>query len=675
MGLTAKKVYAVLNRKIKKISGDVSSLGTPLFYAGSVTTADLLPVSPKLGAVYNIEQKSIYGESGTNVVWNGVLWDSLGPTFDLSLLLTKENAKNLYLQKNQGSENSGKFLVVGEDGNVILSDTQDGGVKTDTTLTKSGEAADAKVVGDKITTLKEDLTEIAHDVSVLKATKTGKLYGVKKWKASVNPTSTCEKTRDNVGLVCEPSTDKEQGRDDYADIPLFQWRRCNYKRYDDGFAYPIAFEGDVDYNDKDNADVGNIYQTFWYNEIDMGDYAELIISDSPNYQLGLRPWEEAVRADGTIMPYFIFSAYTASVGSDEKWYSLPNKKELGFCSHNLMIDNFQKKGKGYWGASVRRNTFAMIFSQIKYGTKNIQSVMNGCTNYNFQIKASVQSESKNTYFPILKGQAGSIVVGAYVSVGYGQAKSDKSVNLDRGVATIGAYGDTVKVLRVEDLDGVNSAVYLECEPFSTMPVQDKTETDVMCEIVMSSMPWWTGSTDKVLGHHDGSLDNKSGKFPCRIQGIEFFSGRYQIPSDVATMFQPDYSKDVYFAKRGVAHSKSDSVIKETYEKIGNIPASANGEGSDYWIGDVTIKKGAWFPSSELATSQSYGDRVYSGGTSTSGSREYLQGGNLWNGSNAGLAYLNCRNRLDRTNWNYAVADAYTKLQIVRPCFASFKLTT
>lgn len=167
MGLTAKKVYAVLNRKIKKISGDVSSLGTPLFYAGSVTTADLLPVSPKLGAVYNIEQKSIYGEPGTNVVWNGVLWDALGPTFDLSLLLTKENAKNLYLQKNQGSENSGKFLVVGEDGNVILSDTQDGGVKTDTTLTKSGEAADAKVVGDKITTLKEDLGDIFSKVGHL----------------------------------------------------------------------------------------------------------------------------------------------------------------------------------------------------------------------------------------------------------------------------------------------------------------------------------------------------------------------------------------------------------------------------------------------------------------------------------------------------------------------------
>lgn len=161
MGLTAKKVYAVLNRKIKKISGDVSSLGTPLFYAGSVTTADLLPVSPKLGAVYNIEQKSIYGESGTNVVWNGALWDALGPTFDLSLLLTKEDAKNIYLFKNQGLENAGKMLVVGEDGNVILKDAKVVDVEIDTTLTHSGKAADAKVVGDRIKSIEDYINTVA----------------------------------------------------------------------------------------------------------------------------------------------------------------------------------------------------------------------------------------------------------------------------------------------------------------------------------------------------------------------------------------------------------------------------------------------------------------------------------------------------------------------------------
>lgn len=161
MGLTAKKVYAILNGKIKKISGDISGMGTPLFYAGSVETADLLPLSPNAGAVYNIEKKSIYGEAGTNVAWNGALWDPLGPTFDLSLLLTKEDAKNIYLFKNQGLENAGKMLVVGEDGNVILNDAKDVDVEIDTTLTHSGKAADAKVVGDRIKSIEDYINTVA----------------------------------------------------------------------------------------------------------------------------------------------------------------------------------------------------------------------------------------------------------------------------------------------------------------------------------------------------------------------------------------------------------------------------------------------------------------------------------------------------------------------------------
>lgn len=155
MGLTAKKVYAILNGKIRKISGDVSDLGTPLFYAGSVETSDLLPLSPKTGAVYNIEQKSIYGESGTNVAWNGTLWDALGPTFDLSLLLTKEEAEEQYIKKQQGIENVGKALVIGEDGTVIPKEIQEESGKIDSTLTQSGQAADAQVTGREIATLQQ----------------------------------------------------------------------------------------------------------------------------------------------------------------------------------------------------------------------------------------------------------------------------------------------------------------------------------------------------------------------------------------------------------------------------------------------------------------------------------------------------------------------------------------
>lgn len=54
------------------------------------------------------------------------------------------------LEKNQGAENSGKVMVVGEDGTVAPGEIP---VKVDSTLTKSGQAADAKTTGDTITAL------------------------------------------------------------------------------------------------------------------------------------------------------------------------------------------------------------------------------------------------------------------------------------------------------------------------------------------------------------------------------------------------------------------------------------------------------------------------------------------------------------------------------------------
>ena len=83
MALTAKKVYAILNGKIKKVS---EGIGTAVFYAGSVETESQLPLSPQIGAMYNIESESSYGLAGMNVAWTGEKWDSMGPTINLSEL-------------------------------------------------------------------------------------------------------------------------------------------------------------------------------------------------------------------------------------------------------------------------------------------------------------------------------------------------------------------------------------------------------------------------------------------------------------------------------------------------------------------------------------------------------------------------------------------------------------
>lgn len=518
---------------------------------------------------------------------------------------------------------------------------------------------DLSSIGQQANANKEEIANLTSSVnekflsSGLGILRTGKLYGTKVWKSAVNNSQTLEKTYDNAGLVCAPSTDTTVGQDDYADITMFQWVRCTYKRYDDGFAYPTSIEGDGNYSEEGDVDCGSMMRTFYYKEIDNDNYTEVIISDSPNHALGLKPWEQSVRADGTVMPYFINSRYHSIVGTDGKLYS--NRGRISrFQSHNNMITNYQKKGAGYWGAGSDRYTFAQIMMFIKYGTKSIQKVMAGVTNHNVQVKASIQSEEANTYFPVTNSQANSILVGTRFSVGYGTFNSSGTINIDRGNGTIHAYADDVVVInKVPMDDGVNTAIYLDCTAFNTTPITDSN--GYTSDIYLTSMHAWSGDTDSVIGHHDGSpISNTDGKHPCRIQGIEFMLGGYTVASDTVMFFKNDYSKDVYVAPRGVAHSTNDSTIQSTYTLVGNIPAN---NGSDFWIGDVSHVNGAWYPSTVVSSDQyGMGDRCYAGGQATSGSREYLQGGALWSGSGAGLSCLFCWYWLSGTGWGCLSAD-------------------
>jgi hypothetical protein len=84
MALTAKKVYAILKRQISDME---SKIKTPIIYKGTVATTDLLPLNPSIGDMYNIETKSIYGEAGMNVAWNGTTWDTMGAPIDMSMYL------------------------------------------------------------------------------------------------------------------------------------------------------------------------------------------------------------------------------------------------------------------------------------------------------------------------------------------------------------------------------------------------------------------------------------------------------------------------------------------------------------------------------------------------------------------------------------------------------------
>lgn len=485
--------------------------------------------------------------------------------------------------------------------------------------------------------------------------RTGKVYQTRFWKFAANPTSAGEKLLDNAGLVFEPSTDTEEGHDDYLNgqNPMFEWVNVNYTRDDDGAPRPTAIEGQENYKTSGAVDVGAMQMSFWY-KIDSSDeeYIYYTVSDTPHPELGLVPWPECVKADGTVLPWCIASKYFSGTASDGLQRSQPGMNPTRNISYNSMITTYQNKGPGYWGAGAVRNTFQILFNAIKGATKSSQTLFAGTTNWSFQYSASVQRSEKDTYFPVTNSQANNLVVGAYVSVGYG-SNNNGTVNQDRGVAAMHAYADDVKILRIEDLDENNKAVYLDVEEsFDTMPVQLTDE--LSANITMSSMHWWSGATDSVLGHHDGSpTSNVNGRFPYRVQGREYSVGGYAVASDTVAWLNEDGTRTVYSAPRGAEHVSANDSIKETYKESGTIPVHSGGAAADYWVGDCVVdpETGAWHPDAQgSGSTQGCGDMYYTGGTSANTFREFLQGGSLGGGSYAGSCYLHLGYWLGNGYW-------------------------
>ena len=585
---------------------------------------------------------------------------------------------------NQGSSNSGKFLGIGPDGNVSPMDPPQGMTEeqeeqleqntidiskklntnqgTENAGKVLGIGSDGMVTPVEGTDTQKQLENAIANYYALR--RTGKIYQTKLWKFATNPTSTGVKQLDNEGLVFEPSTDTEEGQDDYLNgqHPLFEWVHCNYVRDDDGTPRPIAIEGMDDYKTSGAVDVGAMQMSFWYKwDTSNAEYDLITISDMPHPELGLVPWVECKKADGTTVSWCIGSAYVSGIASDGKLRSQPGLKPERNQSHNSMITDYQEKGEGYWGAGAVRNTFQFVFNAIKGNTKNSQTLYAGCTNYSYQYEAAVQSAESHTYFPVTNAQAASLVVGSYVSVGYA-GNNNGAENRDRGQTTVHAYADDVKILSIETLDESNMAVYLDIPEEAAFNTQPHVYTeDFSAPIILSTMHWWSGSTDAVKGRRDGSpMSNTDAKHPYRVQGREYAVGGYIVASDTVMDLQADYTKKVLVAPKGVAHSSSDATIRSTYTEIGTIPAATAGNNADWWVGDIDIDMdfGSWYPKTEgSGSSQGTGDRVYAGGSgATSGLREYLQGGGLGDGSYAGSSYLDCWYGLGSGSWYFLSCD-------------------
>ena len=653
MALTAKKVYAILKRQISDME---AQLNHPVRYKGTVSTSDLLPLNPAIGDMYNIEQKSIYGEAGMNVAWNGVVWDTMGAPIDMSLYIKTNELADWAKQQNKPTYTADEVGALPADTKIPtkVSDLENDSnylSGTDNTLSLSGKAADAKIVGDKLNKITEILN--ANEVNIENALsnyfalrRTGKVFTTKIYKYETSTSPIGVKMNANENMVAEPSVGRKEGRDDYAQYGLFHHFTCNFSVDEDGFNHVDVLEGQTGFSKYGKVQVGEVTMSAWFG---IEDTEEAILYHYSDAQTELTPYpmKESINPDGTISPFMIHAKYAAGdidgVPYSSKGLAPANGGQAmqarNPVSYTGMIAYMHKLGKHYCGTTSWDLFYRQLMMIIKYATTHSQSVMAGCTSYNNQDRNLVE-EIGVMRVVLTKAQANFYPVGSYVSIGDIGANTGR----DRYYEYMHNKAYSVKVVKTEDVDESNTAVYVDApEPF-----------DTTLTTWISSMPWRSGVTDEVAGSDGSPNSNTSGKYPYKIQGIETCIGSYEVLGnvvmDIVTGVDGNPARDVYVCEDASTLTSDITTIRESYKKAIAQVAYTNASW-EYITGETTDPNlGIMIPTKVGGgTSTGFADGVYTD-TSASGQREWLSLGHLRSGAGAGLWFLTAGGGLTYTYW-------------------------
>lgn len=280
---------------------------------------------------------------------------------------------------------------------------------------------------------------------------------------------------------------------------------------------------------------------------------------------------------------------------------------------------------------------------LKYGTRNSQSVMAGCTNYSVQYVSTV-AETDVKRIIISNSNANYFDVGMSVSIGDSGSSAP-----DRNNWNCHSKAESAKIKAIEEYDENNQAIYVDVDK-----AFDTTKTTYI-----STFHWRSGFSDLILGR-DGCpcLDSSgltNGKFPVVFQGIECFVGIYEtISNAIADIVDSAGTRDIYITNDSSALTSTISDIKAKYQILDNQISVTKLNNWNYITAvSVDTENGAIIPTasgqSGSSSSTGYADAVYVD-SGASGQRELLAFGSLGSTSDGGVSCLYCHFGLGLSRW-------------------------
>ena len=476
--------------------------------------------------------------------------------------------------------------------------------------------------------------------------RNGKVFTTKIYKYETSSSPVGVKMNANENMIAEPSVGRTEGRDDYAQYGLFQHFTCNFSVDENGFNHVDCLEGQIGFSKTGKVQVGEVTMSAWFGIEDTADAALYHYSDSQT-ELTPYPMKESINPDGTLSPFMIHAKYAAG-DIDGMPYSSKGLAPANGCqateardpvNYTGMITYMHKLGGHYCGTTSWDLFYRQLMMIIKYATTHSQSIMAGCTSYSNQNQNLVE-ESGVMRVILTKAQANAYVIGSYVSIG----DVGSNTNRDRYYAYMHNLAYSVKVVKIEDVDDANAAVYV-----------DATQAfDTTLTTWISTMPWHSGATDEVAGSDGSPNSNTNGKDPYKIQGIETCIGAYEVLGnvvmDIVTGSDGNPARDVYVCENASTLSSNITTVRANYKKaIAQVTYTA-----EYW---KYITQETTDPSLDImiptkvggGSTTGFADGLYTD-AATSGQKEWLALGNLNVGSTAGLWFLATDYGWSSTGW-------------------------
>lgn len=519
------------------------------------------------------------------------------------------------------------------------------------------QSAAQEIIADReqIQMNKEGVAKLKEDIEQIKSTaytdtffknffalqRTGKKYTVKFPLWETSHVSTGEKLDDNAGLIIEPSTITEKGRDDYAEIPLFKTYDCNVERIN-GKLQITAMKGDVNYNaeEKDTFVLGMpYYQKTWVQD----GYFYLSRSDVQHEGYILCP--EAKKTDG-MRSFCLYAKYVSGRNSSKTIGSYKGKAPVrNILSHNGCITEGKKRGEGYCFGSSYDITYIQNTFLIKYADRDWNKQLGGhfASSGNQFLISKPETGTKRVV--LAKANAEKFPIGSSVSVG----NLGEDTNKDRSNAKIHNICDNVKILDIIEVDVDNKALVLDIS-------ENITTTSTTW---VTSMHWNSGFSDDIIGRDGCPCKTKSQissmLYPSVIQGIECMVGGYETLGNAFMDIIDGTHRDVYVCDDSTKLTTDINTAKKNYKKLPKqMTVTKNAQwcyGTNIHI-DLENGMNIITQAGESGSGSSTGfcDGIYFD-NATTGQREFLLLGDLGSWGVGGAFCSHCGNWLGDAGWH------------------------